>query len=42
MPSRNPQARAALNLLNTTGNASASVIGARLLAFSRPTTVFSP
>ena len=41
MPSRD-QARTAAALLNATGSASASVITARMLAFSNPATVFSP
>lgn len=41
MPSRD-QARTAAALLNATGSASASVITARMLAFSNPATVLSP
>lgn len=41
MPSHD-QARTAAELLNTTGSASASVIAARMLAFSNPATMFSP
>ena len=41
MPSRD-QARTAAALLNATGTASASVIAARMLAFSNPATMFSP
>jgi len=40
MPSR--QARSAAALLNTTAAASASVIAARMLAFSDPASAFSP
>lgn len=36
------QARSAAALLNATGSASASVIAARVLAFSNPATMFSP
>ena len=36
------QARTATALLNATGNASASVITSRMLAFSNPATMFSP
>jgi hypothetical protein len=36
------QARAATELLNAAGSASASVITARMLAFSNPATVMSP
>jgi len=36
------QARAAASLLSATGSASASVIAARMLAFSRPSGVLSP
>lgn len=42
MSSRHHQARTAVELLNTTGSASASVIAARMLAFSDPATVMSP
>ena len=41
MPPRD-QARTAAALLNATGNASASVIASRMLAFSNPATMFSP
>lgn len=41
MPSRD-QARIASALLNATGSASASVIAARMLAFSNPATMSSP
>lgn len=41
MPSRH-QARAAADLLTTTGNASARVIAARMLAFSNPAGALSP
>lgn len=41
MPSRD-QASTAAALLNTTGRASASVIAARMLAFSNPATMLSP
>lgn len=42
MPSPNRQAKAAVDLLGATGNASASVIASRLLAFSDATTAMSP
>ncbi|MES2858620.1 MAG: hypothetical protein V4704_05515 [Pseudomonadota bacterium] len=43
MPSRQSrQARAAATLLTATGTASASVIAARMLAFSNPATAMSP
>lgn len=41
MRSSNRQARAAAKLLTATGSASASVIAARMLAFSNPATVMS-
>ncbi|RZA21156.1 MAG: hypothetical protein EOP93_03875 [Lysobacteraceae bacterium] len=41
MPSRH-QARTAVSLLNTTGSAAASVIAARVLAFSNPANLLSP
>ena len=41
MPSRD-HAHTAVALLNATGRASASVIAARMLAFSNPATVLSP
>lgn len=41
MPSRD-HAHTAVALLNATGSASASVIAARMLAFSNPATVLSP
>ena len=41
MPPRD-QARTAAALLNAAGNASASVITSRMLAFSNPATMFSP
>ena len=41
MPSRH-QARTAADLLTTTGNASARVIAARMLAFSDPAGALSP
>ncbi len=42
MPSHARQVRTAADLLNTTGNATASVIAARMLAFSNPANVLSP
>ena len=42
MPTRNRQFRAAVKLLDTTSSASASVIAARMLAFSNPATLLSP
>ena len=42
MPNRNRQARTAVDLLASTGQASASVIAARTLAFSNPATLLSP
>ena len=42
MSSRNRQARTAATLVNATSNASASVIAARMLAFSDPSTAMSP
>lgn len=42
MPSRNRHARNAATLLTVTGSASASVIAARMLAFSNPATAMSP
>ena len=42
MSSRNRQARTAAKLLNATGSASASVIAARMLAFSNPAMAMSP
>ena len=41
MPAQD-QARSAAALLSATGSASASVIAARMLAFSNPATMFSP